>query len=116
VFVLKNFGDAPLALTGHISSYNPGGDWEILKDKMQVMSCVVASTTDPVQKCPSVDGHTGWQTLAEALSPIAVQGGPLLPGTERILLVNFMLPADADNTYAGKSVTGMQITIDGETL
>ena len=117
VFVYRNNGDLDLKLTSVISSAE--GDWNALKDVIQVVTCRVelSGGFSEGMHCP-VNGptSTGWKTLADwNTNPIGINGsnGIIEAGEDALFVTNFRIPADASNAVSGKSITNMEVIVTG---
>jgi hypothetical protein len=117
VFKLRNSGTVDVDLSAQIT--HAEGDWNTLKDVMQGITCLdsVASHSGGIATaCPTGGaGTTGWHTLSDwNTAPIALPGSPWVHGQDSDYYVSFYkLDGGLDNSYSGKSITNMQITIGG---
>ena len=87
------------------------GDWNILKDVIQMKICVFDQTQD--NSC-----NTGHQTNYMTLSEWNTTGGDLpgtdlLQGTERAYVVVFYIHPSHGNSISGKTITDMTMQVIG---
>lgn len=87
-----------------------GGDWGVLSNAVQAKICLYEAAA--VNKCGT---DTGFATLAQwNAAPRNLPGNPLaqsLTGTHYVIV--FQIPSGYDNGIAGKTITGMNVTITG---
>lgn len=117
VFVYRNTGDIDLRLTSQI--HNVGGNWNLLKDKIQAITCrIPLSSYHEHYHCPEAGNNTtGWYTLEHwQNNPVGLTDpyGIVKAGVDDALFItNFRLDAGVDSTVAGKAITGMDINVVG---
>ena len=96
-----------LILTGHL--VQGLGDWEDLKN---VVTCVVYVSGESPDGDATVS--SGWFTLDQwSTAARDLPGDPLAPDAEESLVLRCMLPATADNTTAGLSLSGLEFVVTG---
>lgn len=86
------------------------GDWADLKDVVECAVYVPGGDVDSTDAAVS----SGWFTLdAWNTAEKDIPGGPVTPGNSTSLVLRCMLPETADNSTAGKSLTGLEFQVTG---
>lgn len=117
-FYLRNTSTAdgdPLSfnLTGRIMSAT--GDWNSLKDAIQMRICVY--TTGTVGQHCDIAHQTGWLTLSQwNTAARTLPGNPLTQATQATPMhyaIELQIPSSYDNSISGMTITGMNFDIVG---
>ncbi len=114
-FWLKNTSIAttdPLSFNLQARITAAGGDWGVLSNAVQAKICLYDPASAP--HCDEAN-DTEWFTLAQwNTAPRTLPGNPLAQsetGTHYVIV--FQIPSGYDNGIAGKTITGMNVTITG---
>jgi hypothetical protein len=104
-FNLKNSSTAPINLKVSARLLSADGDWDALKDVIEVR----------VHPLGNTGSSTGYKTLAEwnAENGINLPGGDLAQGATKSYTADVQIDKKYGNELAGKMLTNLQLEING---
>lgn len=118
-FYLRNISDGttdPLDMNISARITSAGGDWGVLSGAVQMAICIYDEAAP--NHCGAV--NTGWKTLAQwNASSYDLPGNPLPQGPETTNIgthyaIVFFVDSTYTNSIANKTITNMNILIEGE--